>query len=177
MARLQNTTPGRTLSRPPPRLAGSLLRRRAPSIRPCEGRTKVDTTTMRRDSLAILIAIPASSLAWTAAYPMARPSASQRGGSAPKLCGSDDADEAQPLLADLKRAASKKLGTNLEEAMKLEDALASRAASGRMAAAIAEAKRQFSARKAEVGEEAALAELDESIRKGDRADTSSEQEE
>lgn len=87
-----------------------------------------------------------------------------------QLC---DAREKNSLEEELKKAAAARLGASLEQSMRPDDAEAYRTASNSMAAAIRKAKDNFDKRKAELGTEAALAELDEQIRgrdTGSRAD-------
>ena len=75
--------------------------------------------------------------------------------------------EPYSLQEDLKRAASSQLGQSLDEAMPEADRQWYRAGASAMQDALREAREQLEARKAEVGEEAALAELDASIRAKD----------
>ena len=80
--------------------------------------------------------------------------------------GQDDNSSGEgDLQRDLKKAVVGKLGSDLVSSMKPEDRQAYEAGSNAMADAIREAKEQLAARKAEIGADAALAELDESIRK------------
>jgi len=69
------------------------------------------------------------------------------------------------LQADLKKAAAAKLGTNLSDVQSSDDLAVSQSSANIFAAALAESRRKLEERKLEIGEEAALAELDESIRK------------
>ena len=79
-----------------------------------------------------------------------------------RLC---DVPEEASLMADLKQAVSSKLGSgDLADAMKPEDKKRYIAGSNAMADAIREAKEKLARRKDEIGEDAALAELDDSIK-------------
>lgn len=80
------------------------------------------------------------------------------------------------LQAQLKRAAAERLGTSLEPLLKEEELEASRRSAGKFEAALLEAKRKLELRKAEVGQEAALAELESNFRKDGAAETSAAQE-
>ena len=82
----------------------------------------------------------------------------QRSKTAPMMSvdgGKDDAGDVRQdaLQAELKRAASQRLGADLETVMKADDAEAFREGSDAMAAAIREAKEKFAARKREIGVE------------------------
>jgi hypothetical protein len=74
-----------------------------------------------------------------------------------------DAEEFS-LQAELKKAAASRLGASLESMMRPEDRQETDRASSSMADAIRQAKEHLAKRKGEIGEEAALAELDASIR-------------
>ena len=74
------------------------------------------------------------------------------------------------LHAELKKVASEKMGTDLASAMRPDDAARYRAGSNAMADAIREAREKLERRKKEIGDEAALAELDASIRGGELKD-------
>lgn len=69
------------------------------------------------------------------------------------------------LQAQLKRAAAERLGTSLEPHLKEEELEASKRSAGKFEAALLEAKRKLAVRKAEVGQEAALSELESEFRK------------
>lgn len=79
-----------------------------------------------------------------------------------------DQRELQSLL---KKAAAEKLGASVESNLRPEDLSRLNAGSQSMVDALRQAKEKLQARKAEVGEEAALAELDASIRSDGRAAT------
>ena len=72
------------------------------------------------------------------------------------------------LQQSLKQAAAQKLGGSIESAMRPDDLARTNAGSSSMAKALLEAKERLKERKAVLGEEAALAELDASIRDADR---------
>ena len=78
-------------------------------------------------------------------------------------------EEDDGLQTSLRRAAAAKLGAPLESAMPAEDVAWSRTGESAMVRALREAKEQLAQRKAAVGEDAALAELDASIRSDGRA--------
>ena len=80
--------------------------------------------------------------------------------------GDNDGDD-RSLQASLKRAATAKLGASIESMMPLADRAWSSAGSSKMAAALQEGRERLAERKAEVGDEAALAELQASIRAAD----------
>lgn len=80
---------------------------------------------------------------------------------------SSPSEDGPDLQAALKQAVSSKMGRNLgdiADAMKPDDSRANREACQSLADAIAERKQRLAARKLEVGEEAALAELDAEMR-------------
>ena len=81
--------------------------------------------------------------------------------------GGDNDGEDRSLQASLKRAAAAKLGASIESMMPLADRAWSSAGSSKMAAALQEGRERLAERKAEVGDEAALAELQVSIRAAD----------
>ena len=68
------------------------------------------------------------------------------------------------LQKDLKQAAAKKLGANLQELQSPEDLATSQRRANAFADLLAAKKREVEARKAEIGEEAALDELEQQIR-------------
>mmetsp|Transcript_66525 Transcript_66525/g.110613 ORF Transcript_66525/g.110613 Transcript_66525/m.110613 type:complete len:139 (-) Transcript_66525:415-831(-) len=70
------------------------------------------------------------------------------------------------LQAELKRAAAARLGVSLELLLRPEDVEASRVNADTMAQALLKSRQWLERRKAEIGEEAAIAELDASIRNG-----------
>lgn len=116
----------------------------------------------------LLLAVPGCR-AWLAARRAWHVSLAHTRPAAITMC--DDADEPSSdeqlgLHASLKRAAAHKLGTNIEEAMRPEDLAWYRAGANSMAAALQEAKEQLAERKAVIGEEAAVAELEANARAG-----------
>ena len=76
----------------------------------------------------------------------------------------DNIADDNALQSSLMRAAAEKLGTSMASTIKDQDRELFTAGSNAMADAIREAKEQLTKRKAEVGEAAALSELDASIR-------------
>jgi D-glycero-D-manno-heptose 1,7-bisphosphate phosphatase len=82
------------------------------------------------------------------------------------MCATDDFGS---LHDSLKRAAAEKLGASLEDSMKEEDFVRFQSGARTMETALREAKERLAARKLEIGEEAALNELDDFIRAGGRA--------
>ena len=78
-----------------------------------------------------------------------------------------DADDDKNLQSALRKAAAEKLGASIESAMKPDDVAWYQAGSNTMVAALLEAKEQLARRKTEVGEEAALAELEATVRGAD----------
>ena len=78
-----------------------------------------------------------------------------------------NSDEPTSLQGELKRAASSRLGQSLDSLVRPEDLEASTASAEKMANALREAREQLERRKAEVGEEAALKEIDPRYQQGD----------
>ena len=83
------------------------------------------------------------------------------------MCSGAESDES--LQSVLKRAASEKLGASLESAIKPEDRSLYASGPTSMANALQEAKKRLEERKAAIGEDQALAELDAAIRTEGRA--------
>jgi len=78
-------------------------------------------------------------------------------------------DEQPSMQEELKSASAARLGASLESLLRPEDQEPSQASRERMAEALNTAKEQLAARKAEVGKEAALAELSAEVRANDAA--------
>lgn len=115
-----------------------------------------------------LLTLLQASAAWTGRHYLRHGTLALRRTAGPihaavRMCEGDE-DFQCSLQSSLKRAAVKNLGTSIESAMVPEDLAWYRAGSNSMAAALQEAKERLTKRKAEVGGEAALRELDRSIR-------------
>lgn len=80
------------------------------------------------------------------------------------MCKNPNEEQSSSLNDALKKAAAQKLGVSMEDAMKPEDVARYRAGASAMEKALREAKERLAVRKSEVGEEAALEELDAYIR-------------
>ena len=115
--------------------------------------------------LAFLLLVTSSATAAWVVHGVARP-IRMRGAHADVAMQNlgDLAGDMGDLQKDLKRAAAQKLGANLQDLQSPEDLSTSQAGANSFAEALAAKKSELEKRKAEIGEEAALAELDASIR-------------
>jgi D-glycero-D-manno-heptose 1,7-bisphosphate phosphatase len=121
-----------------------------------------------RPSALLLLVLPASSTAFSLPA-FARAYGRRRIAATPQMCDNPPkGPTASSLQKALKQAAAEKFGASMESAMKNEDYERYKAVSSAMEMAIQDAKERFVQRKAEIGAEAALEELEAPMRTNGR---------